>query len=453
MNHKFAIVILGAGVGGYIAALKAAQMGNSVAIVEKDKIGGMCLNWGCIPSKSLLKSAKAYNEMKQAAQLGIDGIESDKLRLNWARTKERAFTTVGSLTGGVRFLLEKNGVWIFQGRGRVTGLNTLEVNGEILEFEHLIIATGSVYTTPFVGEGQDKIYTPKNIYDIERLPQTIAIVGGGLIGIEFAYLFSSLGVEVSLFEQKNHLIPFMDDDVIQFTEEMMAKRHIRLFLNSKVKEFSDGCVTYEVGGTVQREKSDILLSAITRKANLEGLDFLLLSGLQLHNGYIKSDLRCRTSLPQIYAVGDVNGRWMLAHVASAEGSTAVETINGKGEELIYDMMPVCIYSFPEISAVGFTERGAVERGFLVEVVKFPVSMNGKALATGSGEGFVKVVADKKFGEILGVHIVAEDATDLISESLLAMQSHASLYEMGSIVHTHPTFSGVFLEATLQGLRK
>lgn len=451
MNQKFDIVILGAGPGGYIAALKAAQMGNSVAIVEKEKIGGMCLNWGCIPSKSLLRTAKVYRTLQQAKELGIEGVQPDQLRLNWARMKEQAFSTVDSVTGSVRSLLEKNGARIFDGKGRITGRNTIDVNGQTLEFANLIIATGSLYTTPFSRDDQDKVYTPRNIYNIDRLPNSLAIVGGGLIGIEFAYLFAALGVQVSLFEQKPHLIPFMDDDVIRFSEEMLQKQRVKLFLNSKVKEYGAGEVVYETGGNNKKEKADILLSATTRKANLDGLDFLVLSGMQLRNGYIKTDLRCRTTLPHVYAVGDVNGWWMLAHVASAEGNTAVETINDKGEDLIYDIMPACIYSYPEIAAVGFTERGAMERGFLVESVKFPLNANGKAVAQGGAEGFVKVVADKKYGEILGVHIVAEDATDLIGEAILAMQAKSSLYEMGAVIHTHPTFSGTFLEAMLQSV--
>ena len=451
MSKKFDIVVLGSGPGGYVAALKAAQMKNSVAIIEKENIGGMCLNWGCIPSKALLKSAKVYDSILKSSEFGIDGVEKDKVRINWKNMKDRAFKVVDKLTSGVKFLLEKNGVQVFKGFGKVIDKQKISVNDEIIEFNNLIIATGSNYSVPF--QLEDKIFTPKNIYSLEELPASIAIIGGGLIGVEFAFLFASLGVNVSLFESKERLIPFMDNDVIAFTERMLKKKRVKLFLQSEVKNFENNEITYESKGEIKREKADIMLSATTRKASLSGLEYLVENGLRIENGYVKTDLRCRTSLPGIYAVGDVNGLWMLAHVASVEGTTAVETINGGGSDLNYEMMPVCLYSDPEISCVGITEQNAMEKGFLVETGKFPLNANGKALAEGQSEGFVKVVSDKKYGEILGVHIIADNATDLIGESVLAMQMEGTLYDIAAAVHPHPTFSEAILEATLKGLGK
>ncbi len=451
MSNKYDIVILGAGPGGYVAALKAAQSGKSVALIEKDNVGGMCLNWGCIPSKSLQKSAKVLESFKKAKEFGIDGVDDSKIAPNWTAMMERAFKVVEKLTGGVKTLLTKNGVKIYNGFGEVVGDRTVEVNGEKLEFENLIIATGSSYPMPFENADPLKVYTPKNIYSISGIPESIAIAGGGIIGVEFAFLFSMLGVKVSLFESRNHLVNFMDDEVVGFVERSLKKRKVKLFLESEVKDFQDGEVVYQVKGETKKEKVDIMLSASTRKASLGGLDYLLKRGLELKNGYIRTDLRTRTSLPNVYAVGDVNGQWMLAHVSSVEGTTAVETINGKGSDLIYDMMPTCIYANPEISAVGLTEKGALKRGFLVDVGKFPLAANGKALAEGESDGFVKVVSDKKYGEILGVHIIAENATDLISESVLAMQLEGTLYDVAAVVHPHPTLSESVLEATLKGL--
>jgi dihydrolipoamide dehydrogenase len=450
MNKKFDIVILGGGPGGYVAALKAAQMKNSVALIEKESIGGMCLNWGCIPSKALLKSAKVYDSVLKSKEFGIDGVENEKISVNWKNMKDRAFKVVDKLTNGVKFLLEKNGVQIFKGTGNVIDRNTILVNDEKIEFDNLIIATGSSYSA-IGGDDANKIFTPKSIYSIEKLPKSIAIIGGGIIGVEFAYLFASFGVNVMLFEKKKHIIPFMDDDVITYTERMLKKKKVKLFLESKVIEFKDSELIFESKGEIKKEKPEIVISVTTRKASLNGVEYLADNGLKVIDGYIKTDLRSRTTLQNVYAVGDVNGLWMLAHVASVEGITAVETINGKGSDLAYDMMPVCIYSNPEISCVGLTERGALERGFLVEVGKFPLSANGKALAEGSSDGFVKVISDKKYGEILGVHIVADDATDLIGESVLAMQLEGTLYDVAAAVHPHPTLAETFLEASLKGM--
>lgn len=449
--EKYDIVILGAGPGGYVAALKAAQAKNKVAIIEKENVGGMCLNWGCIPSKSLQKSAKVFEAIQKAKEFGIEGIDLEKVKPDWKTMKARAFKVVDKLTNGVKTLLSKNGVTLYNGFGVVTGERIIEVNGEKIEYENLIIATGSEYPLPFESHDGNNIYTPKNIYSLDKLPESIGIIGGGIIGVEFAYLFSMLGVKVSLFEKKSHLISFMDDDVIAFTERNLKKRKVKLFLDSEVKGFDNGFVKYVVKGEEKNEKCDIVLSATTRVASLSGLDYLLKRGLELKGGYIRTDLRTRTSLPNIYAVGDVNGLWMLAHVSSVEGTTAVETINGKGNDLIYDMMPTCIYAYPEISAVGLTEKGALKRGFLVDVGKFPLAANGKALAEGESDGFVKVISEKKYGEILGVHIVAENATDLIGESVLTMQLEGTLYDVASVVHPHPTLSESILEATLKGL--
>jgi dihydrolipoamide dehydrogenase len=451
MTSKYDIVILGAGPGGYVAALKAAQSGKNVALIEKDNVGGMCLNWGCIPSKALMASAKVYDNIVKSKEYGIDGIDSSTVTLNWTVMVERAFKVVEKLTGGVKTLLAKNGVKVYHGYGEVVGNRSIRIDEEIIEFDNLIIATGSNYPLPFEDADEKKVLTPKNIYSLDKLPESIAIAGGGIIGVEFAFLFSMLGVKVSLFENKNHLVNFMDDEVIGFVERQLKKKKVKLSLESNVTGYEDGEVVYNVKGETKKEKADFLLSAATRKASLGGLDYLLKHGLELKNGYIRTDLRTRTSLPNIYAVGDVNGQWMLAHVSSVEGTTAVETINGGGHDLIYDMMPTCIYANPEISAVGLTEKGALKRGFLVDVGKFPLAANGKALAEGQSDGFVKVVSDKKYGEILGVHIVAENATDMISESALAMQLEGTLYDVAAVVHPHPTLSESVLEATLKGL--
>lgn len=451
MSSKYDIVILGGGPGGYVAALKAVQSKKSVALIEKDNIGGMCLNWGCIPSKALLKSAKVYESLLKAKEFGIDGVDASKLSVNWTGMIDRAFKVVEKLTGGVKTLLNKNGVQVYKGFGEVTGNRTIEVDGEKLEFDNLIIATGSTYPMPFEDADEKKVLTPKNIYSLDKLPESIAIAGGGIIGVEFAFLFSALGVKVTLFERKDHLVNFMDDEVIGFTERALKKRKVKLNLESSVTGYEDGEVVFSQKGETKKEKAEILLSAATRKASLGGLDYLLKHGLELKNGYIRTDLRTRTSLPNIYAAGDVNGQWMLAHVSSVEGTTAVETINGKGSDLNYDMMPTCIYSYPEISSVGLTEKGALKRGFLVDVGKFPIAANGKALAEGESDGFVKIISDKKYGEILGVHIVAENATDIISESVLAMQLEGTLYDVAAVVHPHPTLSESVLEATLKGL--
>ncbi|MFC1742609.1 dihydrolipoyl dehydrogenase [Candidatus Riflebacteria bacterium] len=452
MNKKnYDLIIIGAGPGGYIAAIRAGQQGLKTALIEKDSMGGMCLNRGCIPSKSLLKSARLYQEIKGAENFGICGIKPEDIKPDWKKMNARAEKIVSQFKKGISTLLKHNRVEIISGRAEVLDRETLEVAKDKYNFKNLIIGTGSLYAIPDYMAKVANVYSPENIYNIEQLPASIAIVGAGVIGVEFAFLFSLLGVKVTLVEKQSELIPFMDQDLCTFLRRQLKKRKIKLLLNAEVKAFKDGLrYTDLLQNMTTPMKADAYLFALPRKANLNGIESLIAAGLELENrGFIKTDLRCRTTLPGIYAVGDVNGKFMLAHVAAAEGSCAADTICGKGKDLVYDLMPYNLYSHPEIASIGLTEKAALAKGFLVETGKFPFAANGKALADGTSEGFVKIINEKKYGEILGVHIVAANATDLIGEAGLALQMEATVQELALLTHPHPTFVEAIMEASFK----
>ena len=281
------------------------------------------------------------------------------------------------------------------------------------------------------------------------------ITGAGVIGVEFAMLFSSLGVNVEIIEYSDAIMPYMDDDLIRALKQTLRKNKVKLHLGYKATKYSADGIEIENLSNNEKKllKADVYLSALSRQGNLEGLDALIDDGMELHKGYIKTDLRGRTSLPHIYAVGDINGRMMLAHVASVEGTTAVDTILNKGKDLVYDMMPYNLYGKLELASVGLTEKEALERGFLTATGKFSLSANGKALAEATADGFVKVVYEKQYGELLGIHIAADNATDLIGESVMAMQLESTVWDAAAAVHPHPTMSEAFLEAVFKGIDK
>lgn len=450
-EHKFDIVILGAGPGGYVAALRAAQLDLKTAIIEKDAVGGMCLNWGCIPSKTLMASADLYQKIQDAKRFGLTGVNFKDVTPDWDAMNKRAKRVVGRLTKGVQTLLDRNGVTTIMGEGVITDLGKIKVNDDIIEYDNLVIATGSRYPIPDFAKDADNFYTPRTIYQMDDLPKSMTIIGAGVVGIEFALLFSNLGVNVEIVEKSKHFMPYMDDDLIKMMEQTLRRNKVKLHLNAEAVDVSDNGLTIEKDGETETIASDIYLSAVTRQANLSGLDYLLERGLELRRGYIRTDLRCRTTLANVYAVGDVNGRFMLAHVASKEGTTAVETIAGEGRDLVYDLMPYNLYATPEFASVGLTEKQAEAKGFIVETGKFPLTANGKALAENHTEGFIKVVYDKKYGEILGVHIAAYNATDLIGEAVMSMQVESTVWDVAASVHPHPTLSETFMEAAFKGV--
>lgn len=445
---QYDIVVLGAGPGGYVAAIKASQLGAKTAIVEKNALGGVCLNWGCIPTKTLLKSAKVYHYIKNASLFGIDIDDDNKISVNWPNMIKRKNNVVKKLTGGVKVLLDKNGVDTYIGEGKVIDKNTIEVNGEKIQTKNLIIATGS---RPFIppikgiekGLEEGFVLTSKGILDLEELPKKLVIVGGGIIGVEFASLFSELECDVTILEKAPNILINIDADIRKIMLKKLTKQGIKIHTNADVFEINNKTVSYKINGNAEKVKADKVLISIGTRPNIDSVAHL---GLELDRSAIKTNERLETNIKGVYAIGDVNGKHMLAHVASYEGIVAVENILGKDVKIDYTKVPSGIYTSPEIASVGLTEEEAKAKGIDVKIGQFPLGANGKALAEGESEGFVKVIADKKYGEILGVHIISTNATDMIGELVVTMNLEGTIYDIANSIHPHPSFSEAIMEA-------
>ncbi|ERJ11512.1 dihydrolipoyl dehydrogenase [Haloplasma contractile] len=445
---QYDILILGGGPGGYVAAIKAAQMGAKTALIENKNIGGVCLNWGCIPTKTLLKSAHVYKDIMNAERFGIDVSDKDCVSINWPKMLKRKDSVVNKLTGGVKHLLDKNGVDTFIGHGKVLDKNTILVNDQKIKTKNLILATGSSPKIPPIdgikdGLDRGQVLTSKQILSLEDIPKELVIIGGGVIGIEFATLFSTLGTDVTIVERASEILVNVDKDIRETMTKILQKDKIKILTDASVKSIDKKGVKIEHDGKDKHLKAEKVLVSIGRSANTEDLEHL---GLDEDRHGIVTNEKLETDVDGIYAIGDLNGKYMLAHVASAEGIVAVETIMGKESSIDYGRVPSCIYGFPEIGFVGETEQRAKENGHDVIVSTFPLSANGKALAEGESDGFIKIVADKQYGEVLGVHILAPNATDMIAEAVTTMELEGTVHELASSIHPHPTLSEIVMEA-------
>lgn len=442
---QYDIAILGGGPGGYVAAIRAAQRGAKTVLIEKEALGGVCLNVGCIPTKTLLRSAQVYQDIVDAANFGV--IVNGEVKLDWPTMLSRKNKVVQQLTSGVTQLLKANGVDVRHGYGVVQDKNTIIVDGEEIKTKNLIIATGSRPTIlPITGlqEAMDSgiAVDSTGALAFETIPERFIVVGGGVIGIEFAALFSTLGSKVTVLE-KFSILNGLDSDIQSQMRRFLKRRGVEIFESADVQRFEGSKVFVEVGGEVREFAGDSILISLGRRPNIDAVADL---GLELDKGGIKTNAKLETNVPGVYAIGDVNGKQMLAHTASAEGIAAVENILGGSAEIDYNKIPACVYSFPEIAVVGLTEEQAKEQGYDVQTGMFPFAANGKALAEGQTEGFVKIVADKQYGEVLGIHIVGPNATDLIAEAANALQLESTLYDLAETVHPHPTLSEAVMEA-------
>src|SRR5690554_1670577 len=452
---KYDIVILGGGPGGYVAAIKASQLGAKTAIIEKNALGGVCLNWGCIPTKTLLKSAKVYHYIKNSSFFGIDIDDDNKIYVNWPNMIKRKNTVVKKLTGGVKVLLDKNGVDTFIGEGKVIDKNTIQVNKDKISTNNLIIATGSKPFIPPI-KGIDKakeskyVLTSKDILDLKELPKKLVIVGGGVIGVEFASLFSELNCEVTILEKAPNILLSVDSDIRKVMLRKLKKLGIKIRTEADVVEIGEDSVSYKLKNKIEKINSDKVLISIGTRPNIESIKTL---GLELDKSAIKTNEKLETSVNGVYAIGDVNGKYMLAHVASHEGIVAVENILGKNSKIDYEKIPSAIYTSPEIAFVGISEDEAKARGLDVKVGQFPLGANGKALAEAESDGIIKVIADRKYGEILGVHILSPNATDMIAELVVTMNLEGTIHDVANSIHPHPTFSEAIMEANLSTIDK
>ncbi len=451
---KHDITIIGGGPGGYVAAIKAAQLGKNVALIEKEAIGGVCLNWGCIPTKTLLKSAKVYDMMQHSKDYGIT-LDTDSLKIDFTSMIKRKNSIVKKLTGGVKYLLKNNGVTVYDGFAEVKDAHTITVNDETIETKQLIIATGaSPAMPPIDGIKETKeagvLLTSKELLDLKEIPKKLTIVGGGVIGVEFATIFNTLGSEVTILEREANILLNVDKELRDMFQKTLEKSGVKVLTNANVKTIQKTQSHYTYNDSDETLKHDKLLLSVGMQPNLKGLEAL---DLKTTSAGIETDEFMKTNIEDVYAIGDVNGKYQLAHVASHEGITAVNHILGKPHPMRYNAIPSGIYTFPEIAQVGLTEEEAKEQNIDYKVSTFPLSANGKALAENEKEGLVKMIADKKYNEIIGVHILAPSATELISESVLGMTLEATAEEFANAIHPHPTLSEMIHETALGILDK
>ena len=443
------LVIIGSGPAGYVAAIRAGQMGMKTAIVEREKIGGMCLNWGCIPSKSMIESVKLYQRiLKDSARFGIDGIQTGQVSFNWDNAIKRADTIVKRLTGGVEFLLKKNGVEIIKGEARIASANSVLVENRLLETKNIIIATGST-SVPLKKSIENLVIEPKELFKQRNIPDNIVVTGNTPVAIELAQLFRMMEKTVTLVTAADHIMPKADDYIRKYMEGRLKKDKIEIVYNTPVDTsagmWKDGIL--EVGG--KSIKCDLIINSSSRKGNLIGSDIKI----DVSDGFYIVDQDCETSVKGIYAVGDVNGISQFAHIGSAQGLHVVNLLKGIRQKLDIHKLPMNMYSVPEAAQIGLTEQEAQNEGYDYKISEFPLSANGKAMSEGQSDGFLRLISDKKLGEVLGVQIVAPNATDMINEAAAYMQLESTVYDIAQTVHTHPTVSEIFMEAGFEAVDK
>lgn len=451
-REEFDLIIIGSGPGGYVAGIRAGQLGLKAAVVEKDpKLGGTCTLRGCIPTKALLHTAEVLDEIRGAAGLGIQVGEP---ALDAAKAQERKQKVVDANSRGIEYLLKKNKVASLQGFGRITGPNEVEVEGAngktAYGAKFILVATGSVpRDIPIAPADGEKVLNSDHILDLKQVPASLAVLGAGAVGTEFASIYASFGSQVTLIEMLPRILPIEDEEVSAELQKALRKRGIEVMAGTKllsVEKTGSGVRLKLEGGKKDTVEAEMLLVAVGRRPVTENIGLEAL-GIEVERGYIKVNGLMQTKVPHIYAIGDVVNTPWLAHVASAEGILAVEHLAGKKVKPInYDRVPSCTYCDPEVGSVGLTEAKAKERGYDVQVGKFPFSALGKARILGRTEGFVKVVRETKYDEVLGVHIVGAHATDLIAEACVTLQMEGTDEELFRTMHAHPTLSEAVMEA-------
>jgi dihydrolipoamide dehydrogenase len=451
--HTFDVVVIGTGPGGYVSAIRCAQLGLKVATVEDDRPGGVCLNWGCIPTKALLRNAEVVHLMGHAADFGIKlgGFEA-----SYPEAIQRSRRVADRMAKGVEFLFRKNKITLFPGRGTLKAKNLVEVKGssgtDTLEARGIILGTGSEpKSLPGVTIDEKVVISSNGAVRNERHPRSIAVIGAGAVGVEFADVFASYGVQVTVLEALPRVVPVEDEEVSKELARTFTRRGITIKTGAKVASVKPGGagVIVDLGG--EKLEVEQVLMAVGRAAKVTGLGLEGL-GVQLERGFVKVSPTMETSVKGIYAIGDMAGAPLLAHKAMAEGVVAAEAIAGKSPRPVdYGNVPSCTYCRPQIASIGLTEARAREGGREVAVGRFPFTASGKAVALGETEGFVKVVADRATGEILGAHIIGPEATEMIHEFAVGRTLEATLEEIIHTIHAHPTLSEAALEATLAAL--
>jgi dihydrolipoamide dehydrogenase len=453
MARKFDVVVVGSGPGGYVSAIRCAQLGLSVAVIEDDRPGGVCLNWGCIPTKALLRNAEVLHLVQSAERFGI---KADNVRADYAEAIKRSRGVADRMAKGVEFLFRKNKITLVPGTGRLTSKSTVEVKGasgtETLEGGAIILATGSQpKALPGVTIDDKLVISSNGAVRNETRPGSVVVIGAGAVGMEFADVYASYGTQVTVLEALDRVLPVEDAEASALVARLFGRRGITIKTGVKVsavKRGGAGAVVETSDGQVEAEQ---VLMAVGRGARTAGVG-LEAVGVQLERGFVKVSPTMETSVKGIYSIGDMAGPPLLAHKAMAEGVVAAEAIAGRSPRPVdYANVPACTYCRPQVASIGATEAKAKESGREVMVGKFPFTANGKAVALGETDGFVKVVADKGTGEILGVHIVGPEATEIIHEFAVGRTLEATVEEIMHTIHAHPTLSEAALEATLAAL--
>ncbi|MBN2347640.1 MAG: dihydrolipoyl dehydrogenase [Bacteroidales bacterium] len=451
---KYDLIIIGSGPGGYVAAIRASQLGIKVGVVEKSELGGVCLNWGCIPTKSLLKSAQVFEYTKHAEEYGV--FIEGKVSADFSGMVERSREVANGMSKGIQFLFKKNKIDHLEGTAKLKDNKTVEVinsEGKSLTYtaDHIILATGArSRELPNIKIDGEKIIGYRKAMTLKKQPKSMLVIGSGAIGSEFAYFYNSIGTEVILVEFLPNVVPLEDEEVSKQLERSFKKAGIKVLTNSSVEAVDTkgkNCkVTVKTKKGEEKFEVDMVLSAVGIAPNIENLGIEDL-GIAVENGKIKVDEYYKSSVPNIYAIGDIVHGPALAHVASAEGIICVEKIAGKNPEpLDYGNIPACTYTNPEVASVGLSEKAAKEAGYEINVGKFPYSASGKASAAGHKDGFIKLIFDSKYGELLGAHMIGANVTEMIAEMVVARKLETTGHEIIKSVHPHPTMSEAIMEA-------
>ena len=450
---KYDVIVIGSGPGGYVTAIRASQLGFNTAIVEKESLGGICLNWGCIPTKALLKSAEVYNYLKKSEDYGIS---AENVSSDFDKVINRSRSVADTMSKGVNFLMKKNKITVIKGHATINSDKTITIQDKkdtyIISGSHVIIATGarSREINSLVQNGKN-IIGYREAMTLEKQPKDLIIVGSGAIGVEFAYFYNSLGTNVTLVEYLPKIAPLEDDDISKELQKILKKQGVKIMTSSELieSEATKDKVDVKIkdpNGEIINMTADVVLSAVGIKSNIEGLGLENLE-IKTEKDKILVDDFYKTNVDGFYAIGDVVKGPALAHVASAEGITCIEKIKGMSvNPLDYGNIPGCTYCKPEIASVGLTEKQAIENGFDIKVGKFPFTASGKAQSSGNSEGFVKVIFDSKYGEWLGCHMIGSNVTEMISEAVVGRKLETTGHDILKAVHPHPTLSEAVMEA-------
>ncbi|MDD5018222.1 MAG: dihydrolipoyl dehydrogenase [Eubacteriales bacterium] len=443
MSKHYDAAVIGGGPGGYVTAIRLAQLGKKAVLIEKDELGGTCLNRGCIPTKALLHSAEVYETVRHAE---VYGVSAGDAAFDYKKISKRKDGVVSKLRAGIGYLEKKAGVDVIKAEASFKDRNTLIAGGEEITADNIVIATGSApASVPIPGIGSDGVMDSDDVLALTECPKSAVIIGGGVIGVEFATLYAALGVTVTIVEMMSEILPGIDAEIAGLMRKELTKKGVDIYVGARVEKIAPGVtVTFDQKGE-KCVSADVCIVAIGRKPVADGLNLEGI-GVAQDRGFVVVDEYLCTSVPGIYAIGDVTGKVQLAHVASAQGLVAAHNIAGGRRTMNYDIVPSCVYCEPEIACVGLTEAQAKEKGIDVEVGRFATAANGRAMIMGVSSGTVKLVTDKATGEILGCHMMVPRATDMIGEVCAAMRAEGTIEELSDTIHAHPTVSEMVMEA-------